>query len=39
VTARSAQYQALLLELEGVNSTAAELQRGLNIGAEEDSGL
>jgi hypothetical protein len=39
VTARSTQYDALVVELETVNSTAAELQRGLNIGAEEDSGL
>ena len=39
VTARSAQYDALVVELESVNSTAAELQRGLNIGAAEDSGL
>ncbi|MGV8968994.1 MAG: hypothetical protein ACOH1J_00945 [Microbacteriaceae bacterium] len=39
ITARSSQYDALVVELDGVNSTAAELQRALNIGAETDSGL
>ena len=39
ITDRSAQYEALRLELESVNATAAELQQALNIGGEVDSGL
>jgi len=39
ITSRSDQYDALVVELDGVNSTAAELQSGLNIGSEVDSNL
>lgn len=39
ITARSAQYETLRLELETVNATSAELQQGLNIGAEVGSDL
>jgi hypothetical protein len=39
ITARQAEYEALTTELETVNETSVELQRGLNIGGEVESGL
>jgi hypothetical protein len=39
ITAREAEYAALTAELETVNETSVELQRGLNIGGEVESGL
>ncbi len=39
ITARSAQYDDLATQLDAINSTSAELSRGLNIGGEVSSDL